>query len=317
MSGTYTNPVWPGYFADPMVLRARGRFWAFGTGDGEERQDLVGLVSDDLVHWEPIGPVLEASPALADRTHHWAPEVVEHEGRFWLYWSAGVEDREHAVRVAVSDEPGGPYRDTGVVLTPDEPFAIDAHPFRDEDGSLYLFHCADRVEGERVGTVVVVDRLVTPTELAGDPRPVVAATSDWQLFLAQRSMYGGVHDWFTCEGPFTVRRGGAYWCLYSGGNWQEPTYGVAFARAEHPLGPWTEQPADLPTVIRTDPEHALGPGHASVVTDDAGQDWLVYHAWDTARTARRLCLDRLDWTDAGPVSRGPSHGELPAPVVRR
>lgn len=314
---TYRNPVWDGYLGDPFVLRAAGRFHAFGTGDGADRQDLVGLVSDDLVHWDPTGPVLDPAHVPAGRTHHWAPEVLEHDGVFHLYYSAGVGDRGHALRVAVSEVPGGPYRDTGAVLAPHEPFAIDPSPFRDDDGALYLFYCTDRLEGERVGTVVVVDRLVTPTRLAGDPRPVVAPTADWQLFLREREMYGGVHDWFTCEGPFCVRRDGRYWCLYSGGNWQHEGYGVAAAWAPTPLGPWTEEPAQAPGVLRTDPAHALGPGHASVVTDDAGQDWLVYHAWDPGYGARRMCLDPLDWTADGPVCRGPSSGSRPAPVTGR
>jgi len=316
MTRTYANPVWPGYFADPFVLRARGRFWAFGTGGGEAEQRLVGLVSDDLVTWEPTGPVLDPATVPAGRTHHWAPEVTELDGRFWLYYSAGVADREHAIRAAVSDEPGGPYRDTGAVLTPDEPFAIDPSPFLDLDGGRYLFYCADRLVGERVGTVVLVDRMLDPTTLAGDPRPVVSPTADWQLFLRDRPMYGGVHDWFTCEGGFCVLRDGTYWCLYSGGNWQEPGYGVAAARAPSPLGPWTEEVGEAPAVIRTDPAHALGPGHASVVSDDAGQEWLVYHAWDLAGTARRMCIDPLVWTSTGPVCQGPSSGARPAPVVR-
>ena len=29
---TYTNPVWPGYFADPFVLRWEDRYVAYGTG---------------------------------------------------------------------------------------------------------------------------------------------------------------------------------------------------------------------------------------------------------------------------------------------
>ena len=317
MTGEYRNPVSDGYFADPFVLPARGRYYAFGTGNGIDRQDLVGLVSDDLVTWRPSGPVLDPGSVPAGRTTHWAPEVIEHEGRYVLYYSAGVQDTGHGLRAAVSDDPAGPYRDTGADLTPHEPFAIDPSPFRDTDGTLYLFYCADRLEGDRVGTVILVDRLVSPTELAGDPRPVVTASSEWQLYLRQRSMYGAVYDWYTCEGAFCVLREGRYWCLYSGGNWQEDNYGVSVAWAPTPLGPWTEVPTVLPLVIRTDPEHSVGPGHASVVTDAAGQDWLVYHAWDLDRTARRMCLDPLDWTPQGPVCRGPSHGPVPAPTVTR
>jgi hypothetical protein len=32
MSLTYQNPVWPGYLADPFVLKTGGEYYAYGTG---------------------------------------------------------------------------------------------------------------------------------------------------------------------------------------------------------------------------------------------------------------------------------------------
>lgn len=312
---SYTNPVHPRYFADPFVLAAQGRYYAFGTGEGETSQSLVGLVSDDLVGWEPLGPLLEPSAVPADATHLWAPEVARVGEEYVIWYSAGRGDRGHRLRAAASAQPEGPYRDLAADLAPDEPFAIDPHPFQDHDGTWYLFYAVDRLEQERVGTAIVVDRMPSPGRLAGDPRAVVTPSSDWQLFLAGRTMYDAVHDWHTCEGPFVVHREGRYWCLYSGGNWQQPSYGVSVASAPHPLGPWTEEPGEVPRVIRTRPGVVLGPGHASVVTDAAGEDWLVYHAWDAEGTARRMCLDRLRWTPSGPTCDGPTSTPQPAPVA--
>ena len=315
VSRTYTNPVWPGYFADPFVLAAEGRYYAYGTGDGEASQSLVGLVSNDLVSWEPLGPLLDARTRLGRLTHLWAPEVAPMGDEYVMYFSGGVGDKGHRLRAASSPTPTGPYRDMGAELAAHEPFAIDPHPFRDVDGTWYLFYAVDRLENERVGTSIVADRMLAADRLAGEPVPVVAPSADWQLFLRDREMYGAVYDWHTCEGPFVVWRDGRYWCLYSGGNWQNPSYGVSVASAPHPLGPWTEEPGEGPQVIRTQPG-ARGPGHASVVGDDAGDDWLVYHAWDDAGTARRMCIDRLRWTGNGPVCDGPSLTPRPVPSRR-
>jgi beta-xylosidase len=314
MARSLTNPVWPGYFADPFVLAAGGRYHAFGTGDGVDGQCLVGLVSPDLVTWREQGPVLDPETAPRGPTHLWAPEAAYIGDAYYLYYSAGVGDVGHRLRVATCKDPSGPYRDLGVELT-SEPFAIDPHPFRDHDGTWYLFYAVDRLEAARVGTAIVVDRLLDPANLAGGARPVVAASADWQLYLRDRSMYGGVYDWHTCEGPFVVYRRGRYWCLYSGGNWQQSSYGVSVASAPGPLGPWTERPSDVPLVLRTRPGVVHGPGHASVLTDRAGVDWLVYHAWDSQAVARRMCLDRLDWTPTGPVCEGPTTTAQPAPTV--
>ncbi len=201
----------------------------------------------------------------------------------------------------------------GVQLCPDEPFAIDPHPFRDTDGQWYLYYAVDRLEGERVGTTVVVDRLATMTRLAGQAQVAVPATGDWQLFLAQRTMYGQVYDWHTVEGPFVREREGRYYCLYSGGNWEQLTYGVSYAVADHPLGPFKEPDVEQPALLRTVPGRVIGPGHNSVVEGPDGEDYLVYHAWDPELTARRMCIDRLTWGPEGPSTAGPTWTPQPVP----
>ncbi|MEU4690509.1 glycoside hydrolase family 43 protein [Actinoplanes sp. NPDC023714] len=309
---TFRNPVHPGYFADPYIIRAGGRWWAFGTSGGHA---LAGLVSDDLVSWQPWKLTLTGDePHLDGRTQAWAPEVTRRGDRFHLYFSAGVEDRHHQIFVADAGAPDGPYAGVRPVAGIEEPFAIDAHVLSAE-GNHYLYYAVDRLDGPRVGTAIVVQELVAPDRVGGPSRPVVLPGADWQIYQRGRAMYGAVHDWHTCEGPFVVSRGSRYWCLYSGGSWQTEAYGMGAAWADDPLGPWHEVSPDGPTVIRA-AGGARGPGHASVITDLAGDDWLVYHAWDEAMTARRMCLDRLDWSGGAPVCRGPIVAEQQAPAGR-
>ncbi len=312
-AGTYVNPVHPGPFADPFVLATDDGYVAYGTGAIVGGRAFEVLRSTDLVRWTSVGGALEPldEPWAQD---YWAPEVARgDDGRFYLYYSAGEGDRGHLLRVAVAERPEGPFRDEGVVLTPDERFAIDAHPFRDADGQWYLFFARDLLDGDRVGTTIAVDRLVTMTRLEGRPRTVLRASHDWQVFLRDREMYGRRWDWHTLEGPFVVARDGRYVLLYSGGAWTEPTYGLSWAVADHPLGPYRE-PVVGPAILQTVPDRVLGPGHASVVRGRDGTDWLAYHAWDPGRTARRFCLDRLRWGADGPERSGPSTDPRPAPA---
>lgn len=311
---TYSNPVYSRYFADPFVLEHEGVYYAYGTGG---RPTLEGrafevLRSGDLVGWASLGGALERldDPRAQD---YWAPEVASHGGTFYMYYSAGLEDKGHQIRVATASKPEGPFRDLGHVLTGDDPFTIDAHPFRDDDGSWYLYYARDFLDGERVGTALAVDRLLDMTRLEGEPRTVLRATADWQIFKRNREMYGGVYDWYTLEGPFVRKHGGRYYLFYSGGAWEEPNYGVSYAVADSPLGPFTEPEADGPTILRSVPGKVVGPGHNSIVRGPDGEDWLVYHAWDPDKTGRRMCLDRLQWTDAGPRMAGPSFTPQPAP----
>jgi arabinan endo-1,5-alpha-L-arabinosidase len=69
----------------------------------------------------------------------------------------------------------------------------------------------------------------------------------------------------------------------------------------------------------------LAPGHNSIVSDKAGQVWIVYHAIDVNRPRQRqedevnsrriLLMDRIQWTDGWPHVGTPSDGPRPAPLT--
>lgn len=326
---TYTNPVYHNYFADPFVWRHRGEYYAVGTGtaeahgeidDAEEASSaMLGrfrifpmLRSDDFVNWRhALGALDPPDPDLGDT--FWAPEVAFHDGTFYLYYSVGREDKDHQLRVATSNHPLGPYVDKGTSLVSPRafPFTIDAHPFQDDDGQWYLFYARDFLDlsgDQRAGTALVVDQMTDMTTLAGDPRTVGRARHDWQRFLADRPLYGEVWDWHTMEGPSVVKRDGTYYCFYSGGRWETDNYGVDYCIAKHPLGPWDDSASrDGPRVLKTAPDHVLGPGHNSVVKGPDGEtDYLVYHGWDPLRTTRTMRIDKLLWTADGPRCEGPT-----------
>jgi beta-xylosidase len=329
----YTNPVYPGYFADPFVWRYGGEYYAIGTGPleaagqvDEAERASAGLLaqfrifpllrSDDFVNWHAAGhALLPPDPALGDT--FWAPEVAYHEGTFYLYYSVGRADKGHQLRVATSRHPMGPYQDTGKTLIAPTlcPFAIDPHPFQDEDGRWYLFYARDFLDtenGARAGTALMVDRMEDMTTLAGEAQTVLRAQWDWQRFQADRPMYEGIWDWHTLEGPCVRKHAGRYYCFYSGGRWETENYGVDYATADSVMGPYSDDgnAASGARVLRTAPSHLLGPGHNSLVLGpDGNSEFLAYHAWDTGRSARRLCLDRLLWTPDGPRCAGPTWTE--------
>jgi GH43 family beta-xylosidase len=218
--------------------------------------------------------------------------------------------RDMRLRVAMAEVPTGPFRDTGHDLFPNEPFSIDGSPFRDpRDGKWYLFFAKDffdRRAGTGTAVVPLADDMVTPE---AEPQVVVRASSDWQIFQRNRRWYDRDWEaWHTVEGPFVIERAGTYYCFYSGGCWETADYGVGYAVASHPLGPWRDDwSREGPMVLKGIPDKVLGPGHNSVVRGPDGQtDFIVYHAWDPARTARRMCIDRLVFTPDGPRCEGPS-----------
>ncbi|HYP16715.1 MAG TPA: family 43 glycosylhydrolase, partial [Opitutus sp.] len=89
---------------------------------------------------------------------------------------------------------------------------------------------------------------------------------------------------------------------------ETPEYGVSYAVADHPLGPWCDEWSHAgPVVLRGLEGKVLGPGHNSVVRGPDGRTlFVVYHAWDAGRTARRMCIDPLVFTAEGPRCVGPT-----------
>ncbi|MBP6015175.1 MAG: glycoside hydrolase family 43 protein [Candidatus Promineofilum sp.] len=307
----YQNPVFAGDFPDPFVLKYCGEYWAYCTGIRPDGRAFGILHSRDLVHWQELSGALEPLPG--DYPCYWAPEVSYDNGRFYLYYSVGDEATMH-IRVATADHPAGPFVDQGLRLT-QEPFAIDAHVFAAPDGRRYLFYATDFLEHERIGTGTVVDRLLDPLTLAGQPHPVSRARHDWQIYDPSRKEKGGVR-WHTIEGPFVLERKGVYYQMFSGGNWQNPTYGVSYAttRALNTPDEWAQHcdGEQVLPVLRTIPGKVLGPGHNSVVRGpDNRQLYCVYHRWGA--NGREMAIDPLDWAGERLLVLGPSHTPVTGP----
>jgi beta-xylosidase len=315
----HTNPVYGSYFADPFVWKAGDTYYAIGTGEQEAKGHTLGKVfpiiqSADFVTWKFASNAL-LRPDTSLGTHFWAPEVAQAYGKFYLYYSVGFDDRNHQLRVAVSDSPQGPYRDAGKALIDlrECPFAIDAHPFQDDDGRWYLFYARDFLDGSdeaRSGTALAVRRMKSMTELSSHETVVLRARSDWQRFQANRPMHGRLWDWHTLEGPFIRKHEGRYYCFYSGGRWETENYGVDYGVADNVLGPYSDAGNENgPRVLRTIPNQLIGPGHNSIITGPDGEsEFIVYHAWDKPMKARQMFIDRLVWTPDGPRCEGPTWG---------
>lgn len=154
------NPVLEGWYADPEGAVFGDRYWIFPTFSAayDEQVFLDAFSSPDLVAWTRHERVLDASAIDWAQRALWAPSVIEHGGRYYLFFSANdlqrprgplwdaADPRSHTggIGVAVADSPAGPYRDhLGRPLVGE--FHNDAQPidpfvFRDADGTHYLFY---------------------------------------------------------------------------------------------------------------------------------------------------------------------------------
>jgi arabinan endo-1,5-alpha-L-arabinosidase len=312
MQHTYLNPVYAHNFPDPFVLKYCGEYWAYGTGTWRDGRWFGILRSRDLAVWEEIGGALEPLPGAWPC--QWAPEVSYHNGSFYLYYSIG-DEATMQIRVAISHSPAGPFVDSGRRLSHEE-FAIDAHIFVDDDGARHLFYATDYLTHSHIGTGTARVRLADPLTPVGEPFPVTRPRYDRQLYDPQRPEKGGVR-WHTIEGSFVLKRKGRYYQMFSGGNWQNLSYGVSYALTDRldATEEWS-QVADgerVVPILRTVSGQVIGPGHNSVVRGPNNQELLcVYHRWDAEASSRVMALDRLDWAGERMLLLGPT--TTPQPV---
>ena len=304
---SYANPVWDGYFADPHVTFANGYYYAYGTGQTEDGIHFPILRSKDFASWEFVGGALEPlkDPVMKD---YWAPEVAEHNGKFYLYYAGDLRQR-----VAVADSPEGTFLDTGKLMFPELDFSIDGHPFKDPvSGKWYLFFAKDFFD-KRPGTgLAVVELADDMISVKGQEHTVIRAFSDWQIYQRNRHWYDKDWPaWHTLEGVAVVYRDGKYYCFYSGGNWQTPGYGVGCGVSNTITGPYIDQwSKDGASVMSTIEDELIGPGHNSVILGpDKETYFIVYHSWNQQRTARQMCIDPIVWTADGPKAYKPSRGK--------
>jgi GH43 family beta-xylosidase len=311
-SQTYLNPVYPRSFPDPYVFKFRGEYFAVCTDFWNDGKVFGVLHSRDLVNWREVGGAMTRLDS--DAPFYWAPEITYSNGKFYLYYSVGNETLME-LRVAVSDRPDGGFIDSGKRLTSEE-FAIDAHVFEDESGARYMFYATDFLTHTHIGTGTVVDRMIDFFTLEGKPRPVTRAKYDWQVYDPARKEKGGVR-WHTIEGSFVLKRKGIYYQMFSGGNWQNVTYGVSFAVTDdlERDAEWTQfsDGEKVFPILKTVPDLIVGPGHNSVARGVNNRElFCVYHRW--TQHGRVLSIDRTDFAGGARMFvRGATNTPQPAP----
>jgi hypothetical protein len=86
--------------------------------------------------------------------------------------------------------------------------------------------------------------------------------------------------------------------MYSGGWYGDASYGVGFAAADDPRGPWVKAPHNPVFVSGS---RITGPGHHCVTTGPDGvTPYAVYHGYVDGRPGRKVHVDRLHWSTEGP-----------------
>jgi arabinan endo-1,5-alpha-L-arabinosidase len=324
-AGTYVNPVLDADFPDPSVIQASdGYYYAYATQTLRDHEwiNIQVARSADLVHWQHLGDALPDKPGWAQETQDfWAPFVLYDGDRYLMYYSATPDvchepERGHCLAVATSASPAGPFVDMGMPLLLGMGFEyIDPMAFDDPVTGKRLLYWGSGFQPIKVQELAK-DRMSfapgsEPIDLIG-PNPVKGAFPR------------------LVEASWVIRHDDFYYLFYSGDNCCGPDaeYGVMVARSRSSTGPFEtlEEARGVPhSLMLFKSERWLAPGHNSIVTDKAGQVWIVYHAIDVNRPRQRqedevnsrriLLIDRIEWRDGWPFVGTPSEEPQSAPVT--
>lgn len=311
-------PVYRDNFPDPHIIEENGEFVAYSTNAGI---NLPMLVSRDLVEWTPVtgpdGKRLDGMPQLApwvEEGRTWAPEVMKIGARWILYYTARHRERDvQCLGVAVADQPKGPFRDAStqpLVCQYGEGGTIDANPFRDADGKLYIYYKSD---GNAVGkTTYIWGQRLSDDGLSviGEPVPLVKDDLPW--------------EWKLVEAPSMVRSVAGYQLFYSAAyyGWDPKDrlshYATGYARCASPLGPCQDAPEN--PILHSFNDRVAGclsgPGHPAIF-EARGRHFIAFHAWAAtpgcrkATDERHLYIAPLFWKDGKPQI-GPSLRSRPS-----
>lgn len=290
----YKNPVVDYSLPDPTVIKGDdGYFYLYAT---EDIRNLPIHRSKDLVNWEFLGTAFtdESRPDFEPNGGIWAPDINKIGDKYVLYYSMSVWGGEWTCGIgcAVSDRPEGPFKDCGMMFRSNgikvqnsiDPFYIE------DNGHKYLFWGSFR------GIYAI--------ELSEDGLSLKSGSSPVQIA-------GTAY-----EGTYIHKRGGYYYMFASIGSCCEglkSTYTTVVGRSTSLFGPYLDKKGQSMMdnhheILIHKNDSFVGTGHNSeIVSDNAGTDWLFYHAVSVANPdGRVLMLDKIDWIDGWPSVEGNS-----------
>jgi beta-xylosidase len=312
----FEGPVLRTNFADPFVLAHGGRYLAYATNMHGDRANVPMAFSNDLTTWNllavPGNPdafhdALPNLPRWAERGRTWAPEVMQLGDRFILYFTARHRARDRqCIGAAVARDPRGPFVPHGtepLVCQYDLGGTIDASPFRDADGKLYLYFKND---GNAVGR---------PTHLWGQRMGADGLSLEGEAVTLGRN--DTPWEGRISEAPFMIRRGSVYYLFFSANDfaWQPrqrlSQYATGYARCAGALGPCVDAPENPILASRQQPDCLSGPGHPAIFEAN-GRHYMVFHAWSAKRScrpdqdARFMHILPIEWNGDTPVMGRPA-----------
>jgi len=282
----YLNPIIPGNYGDPSIVRVKNDFYmAHSRGDG-----FIIWHSTNLVNWKPVNRVF-----LEGYSRVWAVDLQYFNGKFHLYLP--IQDypgRTENVKgfgnfVVTATDAAGKWNEPVKIDIPAPKNighwgAIDPGFIHSNEGKNYLYLSA--------GWVIELD--ATGTKAIGEAKKVY---DGWQY----------PQEWnVQCkclESPKLFYKDGYYYMVSAQGGTNGPStaHMNVVARSKTAIGPWENAPYNPITHTYSEEETWWQQGHGTIFDAPDGSWWMVYHARlkNFTGLGRSTLLMPVDWTKDG------------------
>lgn len=284
-----SNPIIPGYYADPSIIVDNNKFYLYATIDPWGGDSLAFWVSDDFKNWvrKPLNWPTKAqcTSKTSNDSKVWAPSAIKgKDGKYHMFVSVGSE-----VYAGISDAPEGPWKnvkaDGGPFIATQRSInvhTIDAEVFLNDNGKAYLYwgsgwdwkdgHCFVAELNDQMDAFISTPKDITPP------------------------------GYF--EAPYMVKRKDTYYLMYSDGKCTDSTYKVRYSTSNNPIGPWAEG-KNSPVLATEAANNITGPGHHTMLLYKK-KYYIVYHRIADAKAKdllREICIDELHFDKDGSIKR--------------
>ena len=290
------NPVLDGFYADPEIIYSHktNKYYLYPTSDGFTGWSgtyFKTFSSEDLVKWKDEGVILDLKKDViwADR-NAWAPTAIEKRingtYKYFYYFTAAQK-----IGVAVSDDPTGPFVDSGKPLVSKKPEGVSG--------------------GQEIDPDVFTDPLSGKSYLYwGNGYMACVELNEDMISIKENTLKILTPDNTFREGTEVFYRNGIYYFLWSENDTRSANYQVRYATSTSPTGPLKIPENNL--ILQKRPEEGIyGTGHNSVIQSPNTDIWhMVYHRFnrpngitmgDAAGYNREVCIDVLEFNADGSI----------------
>ncbi len=265
------------YMADPAANVFNGRIYIYPSHDWESgvpendngdhfnMRDYHVFSMDDPENGEITdhGVILQVEDIAWAGRQLWDNDVVEKDGKYYLYFSLKDKNDVFHLGVAVAVRPEGPFVPQSDPIRGS--YSIDPSVFKDDDGSVYIYfgglwggqlqryrdnkalESAVLAEGDEPALPSRVAKLTDDMlQFAEEPHPVVIVDDNGQPLKASDP-----HRFF--EASWMHKYNGKYYFSYSTGD----SHYLCYAMSDNPYGPFTYKGVILEPVVGWTTHHSI------------------------------------------------------------